>query len=147
MGFAEEGLDKTFGQLQFANGYGGFSEDGKEYIIHLQEGMSTPLPWINVIANAKFGFQVSEVGAGYTWSLNSREYKLTPWSNDPILDPAGKLSTCERNKAAKLGPLRPVLNEKKVHILFDMVKDIQSSSITVMDSSKLCVALSPWKSQ
>jgi len=86
----EEALDQTLGQLQFANGYGGFSEDGKEYIINLQEGMNTPLPWINVVANAKFGFQVSEVGAGYTWSLNSREYKLTPWSNDPILDPAGE---------------------------------------------------------
>lgn len=88
--FREEALDPTISQLQFANGYGGFSEDGKEYIIHLQEGMNTPLPWINVIANSKFGFQVSEVGAGYTWSLNSREYKLTPWSNDPILDPTGE---------------------------------------------------------
>src|SRR5680860_454188 len=86
----EEILDQTVEKLQFENGYGGFSEDGKEYIIHLQEGMSTPLPWINVIANSKFGFQVSEVGAGYTWSQNSREYKLTPWSNDPILDPAGE---------------------------------------------------------
>ncbi|TGE36917.1 glycosyl transferase family 36 [Desulfosporosinus fructosivorans] len=88
--FREEALERTIGQLQFANGYGGFSEDGEEYIIHLQEGMNTPLPWINVIANTKFGFQISEVGAGYTWSLNSREYKLTPWSNDPILDPAGE---------------------------------------------------------
>ncbi|MCB8816548.1 GH36-type glycosyl hydrolase domain-containing protein [Desulfosporosinus shakirovi] len=82
-----EGSD---GPLHFANGYGGFSEDGKEYIIELQEGMNTPLPWINVIANSKFGFQISEVGAGYTWSQNSREYKLTPWSNDPILDPVGE---------------------------------------------------------
>lgn len=88
--FHDETLDRTMGQLQFANGYGGFSEDGQEYIIHLQEGMNTPLPWINVIANSKFGFQVSEVGAGYTWSINSREYKLTPWSNDPILDPPGE---------------------------------------------------------
>ncbi|HBV86948.1 MAG TPA: glycosyl transferase family 36 [Desulfosporosinus sp.] len=77
-------------QMLFANGYGGFSEDGKEYIIELQEGRNTPLPWINVIANSTFGFQVSEVGAGYTWSQNSREYKLTPWSNDPILDPVGE---------------------------------------------------------
>ncbi len=82
--------DPAMGQLLFANGYGGFSEDGTEYIIRLQEGMNTPLPWINVIANSKFGFQVSEVGAGYTWSLNSREYKLTPWSNDPIIDPTGE---------------------------------------------------------
>ncbi|MDR3602553.1 MAG: glucoamylase family protein [Desulfosporosinus sp.] len=86
----EEVVGQTTAQLQFANGYGGFSADGQEYIIELQEGMNTPLPWINVIANSKFGFQVSEAGAGYTWSLNSREYKLTPWSNDPILDPIGE---------------------------------------------------------
>jgi cellobiose phosphorylase len=91
--FREEAIGvvgQAAGQLQFANGYGGFSADGREYIIELQEGMNTPLPWINVIANPKFGFQVSEAGAGYTWSFNSREYKLTPWSNDPILDPMGE---------------------------------------------------------
>lgn len=85
-----EGAEEGDGLLHFANGYGGFSEDGKEYVIELQEGMNTPLPWINVIANSNFGFQVSEVGAGYTWSQNSREYKLTPWSNDPVLDPVGE---------------------------------------------------------
>lgn len=86
-----EPADPEIDQLLFANGYGGFSEDGKEYIIKLQDGMNTPLPWINVIANSKFGFQISEVGAGYTWSLNSRENKLTPWSNDPVLDPSGEV--------------------------------------------------------
>jgi len=88
--FQESIGEVSTGQLHFDNGYGGFREDGKEYIIELQEGMNTPLPWINVIANSRFGFQVSEVGAGYTWSQNSREYKLTPWSNDPILDPVGE---------------------------------------------------------
>lgn len=88
--FQAELPDPAIAQLLFANGYGGFSEDGKEYIIKLQDGMNTPLPWINVIANSKFGFQVSEAGAGYTWSINSRENKLTPWSNDPILDPSGE---------------------------------------------------------
>ncbi|EHQ90074.1 GH36-type glycosyl hydrolase domain-containing protein [Desulfosporosinus youngiae] len=88
--FQEAAGESSGSRLHFSNGYGGFSEDGKEYIIELQEGMNTPLPWINVIANSNFGFQVSEVGAGYTWSQNSREYKLTPWSNDPILDPVGE---------------------------------------------------------
>lgn len=89
--FPDPGADESpQRQTHFVNGYGGFSEDGKEYIIELQEGMNTPLPWINVIANPNFGCQVSEVGAGYTWSQNSREYKLTPWSNDPILDPVGE---------------------------------------------------------
>ncbi|WP_407308792.1 GH36-type glycosyl hydrolase domain-containing protein [Desulfosporosinus sp. SB140] len=85
-----EPAEQMMSQLTFANGYGGFSQDGKEYVIKLQEGRNTPLPWINVIANPTFGFQVSEVGAGYTWSNNSREYKLTPWSNDSILDPTGE---------------------------------------------------------
>jgi len=86
----EEAIGRVARHLQFANGYGGFSEDGQEYIIELLEGMNTPLPWINVIANPKFGFQVSEAGSGYTWSLNSRENKLSPWSNDPIQDPTGE---------------------------------------------------------
>ncbi|MDQ7094981.1 glucoamylase family protein [Desulfosporosinus sp. PR] len=85
-----EAEEQIMNQLTFANGYGGFSQDGREYVIKLQEGKNTPLPWINVIANPTFGFQVSEVGAGYTWSDNSREYKLTPWSNDSLLDPTGE---------------------------------------------------------
>lgn len=78
-------------RLVYDNGYGGFSSDGKEYIIHLEDEITTPLPWINVIANPQFGFQVSESGAGFTWAKNSRENKLTPWSNDPILDPPGEV--------------------------------------------------------
>lgn len=45
-----------------------------------------PAPWINVIANKDFGFMISETGAGSTWAFNSRENKLTPWSNDPVID-------------------------------------------------------------
>ena len=73
--------------LQFENGFGGFSAGGKEYTIILREGIKTPAPWINVISNSHFGFQISESGAGMTWSENSRENRLTPWSNDPISDP------------------------------------------------------------
>lgn len=47
-----------------------------------------PRPWVNVIANSSFGFQVSEAGAGYTWAVNSRLHQVTPWSNDPVADPA-----------------------------------------------------------
>ena len=38
-----------------------------------------------------FGFQVTESGAGYTWSINSRENRLTPWSNDAVSDPPGEV--------------------------------------------------------
>ena len=76
--------------LEFFNGLGGFAADGREYVTILGEGQWTPAPWINVIANPVFGFQVSESGSGYTWSLNSRENQLTPWSNDPVSDPTGE---------------------------------------------------------
>ncbi|MBI5950393.1 MAG: hypothetical protein HY865_01935 [Chloroflexi bacterium] len=68
------------------NGLGGFSPDGKEYIIHLKSGQHTPHPWINVIANPQFGFLVSESGFGSTWAKNSGENRLTPWRNDPVTD-------------------------------------------------------------
>ncbi|MDP3919419.1 MAG: glucoamylase family protein [Candidatus Omnitrophota bacterium] len=77
--------------LQFFNGLGGFSADGREYSIHLGPGQWTPAPWINVIANPHFGFQVSESGSGYTWAENCRENQLTPWSNDPVTDPSGEI--------------------------------------------------------
>jgi cyclic beta-1,2-glucan synthetase len=75
---------------EFDNGLGGFVEDGREYMIVLGEGQWTPAPWVNVIANERLGFQVSESGAGYTWADNSRENQLTPWSNDPVSDPPGE---------------------------------------------------------
>ncbi|MGI8787174.1 MAG: GH36-type glycosyl hydrolase domain-containing protein [Pyrinomonadaceae bacterium] len=78
-------------ELTFFNGLGGFAENGKEYITLLSENQWTPAPWINVIANEHdFGFQVSEAGSGFTWAVNSRENRLTPWSNDPVSDPAGE---------------------------------------------------------
>ncbi len=72
--------------LKYFNGMGGFSYDGNEYVINLRNKETTPLPWINVIANKSFGFTISESGAGYTWCKNSRENKLTVWNNDPVTD-------------------------------------------------------------
>lgn len=71
----------------FFNGWGGFSPDGEEYRIMIKNGNHLPAPWINVLANPHFGCLISEMGTGYTWWRNSRECKLTPWSNDPVLDP------------------------------------------------------------
>ncbi|HBR34450.1 MAG TPA: hypothetical protein DD734_07445, partial [Firmicutes bacterium] len=61
-----------------------------------------PTPWSNVIANPQFGFTVSEAGGGYTWANNSREFKLTPWSNDPVLDPAGEICYLREEKSGLL---------------------------------------------
>jgi cyclic beta-1,2-glucan synthetase len=76
--------------LEFFNGLGGFDKDGREYVTILDGAAVTPAPWINVIANPGFGFQVSTEGSGYTWAENSRENQLTPWSNDPVVDPGGE---------------------------------------------------------
>ncbi|MEX2415890.1 MAG: glucoamylase family protein, partial [Paenibacillaceae bacterium] len=77
--------------LIFFNGWGGFSPNGKEYHIILKHGNHLPAPWMNVIANPQFGCLVSELGTGYTWWRNSREFKLTSWSNDPVLDPPSEM--------------------------------------------------------
>jgi cyclic beta-1,2-glucan synthetase len=76
--------------LLLDNGLGGFSRDGREYVIHLKPGQHTPLPWVNVIANPQFGFLVSEAGAGPSWAGNSGENRLTPWRNDPLTDMPGE---------------------------------------------------------
>ena len=77
--------------LAFDNGLGGFSADGREYMIYLDPGQRPPAPWVNVVANPEFGFLVSESGGGYTWALNSGENRLTPWSNDPVTDRPGEV--------------------------------------------------------
>ena len=76
--------------LEYFNGVGGFAEGGREYVTILGPGRSTPAPWINVVANRNFGFQVSAEGGGYAWSVNSREHQLTPWCNDPVTDRPGQ---------------------------------------------------------
>ncbi|NLS05800.1 protein ndvB [Rhizobium sp. P32RR-XVIII] len=78
------------GDLDFWNGFGGFARDGREYVTRLAGGTATPHPWINVISNEKFGFHVSAEGAGFTWSVNSRDYQLTSWSNDPVINRSGE---------------------------------------------------------
>ncbi len=77
--------------LAFANGIGGFTPDGREYIIDLPPGRYTPAPWVNVIANPRLGTVVSESGSAYTWYGNAQLCRLTPWSNDPVTDPSGEV--------------------------------------------------------
>jgi len=77
--------------LTFFNGLGGFHQGGREYVTLLGSEQWTPAPWSNVIGNEDdFGFLVTETGGGYSWSVNSRENRLTPWSNDAVSDPPGE---------------------------------------------------------
>jgi cyclic beta-1,2-glucan synthetase len=78
-------------RLLFENGLGGFTPDGREYLIRLRGGERPPAPWSNVLANPDFGCLVTEAGGGYTWAGNSQMNRLTPWSNDPVSDPPGEV--------------------------------------------------------
>lgn len=97
-------------ELDFFCGYGGFGKGG-EYVISLESGQTTPMPWCNVIANDTFGTIVTERGGGHTWCGNSRENKLTPWYDDPVNDPQGEfllLTDIESGETYSpfLGPLQ-----------------------------------------
>ncbi|HYN13192.1 MAG TPA: glucoamylase family protein, partial [Burkholderiales bacterium] len=76
--------------LRFFNGLGGFTPDGREYVITMAPGQITPAPWVNVLANPQFGSVISESGLAYTWSENAHESRLTPWGNDPVSDASGE---------------------------------------------------------
>lgn len=77
-------------ELHFFNGRGGFSADGKEYVIITSATETTPAPWSNVLANPTFGSIISESGQSYTWTENAHELRLTPWNNDPVCDLQGE---------------------------------------------------------
>ena len=77
-------------ELILNNGLGGFTPDGREYVITLQPDQVTPAPWVNVLANPYFGTVISESGSAYTWIENCHEFRLTPWNNDPISDTTGE---------------------------------------------------------
>ena len=76
--------------LAYFNGLGGFTPDGREYVIATNRSQTTPAPWVNVLANRHFGTIVSESGSAYTWSENALQFRLTPWKNDPVMDATGE---------------------------------------------------------
>jgi cellobiose phosphorylase len=82
--------EPPYRELLFYNGIGGFTPDGREYVITTRPDNRTPAPWVNVLANPVFGTVVTESGGGYTWSENAHEFRLTPWSNDAVSDAGGE---------------------------------------------------------
>jgi cyclic beta-1,2-glucan synthetase len=86
----ERAVELPHRDLLFSNGLGGFTLDGREYVITLRPGETTPAPWTNVLANPQFGAVITESGGGYTWGENAHELRLTPWYNDPVTDARGE---------------------------------------------------------
>ncbi|WP_375705043.1 GH36-type glycosyl hydrolase domain-containing protein [Bartonella sp. AA86SXKL] len=94
--------------LRYWNGYGGFNQHN-HYVIRLHGRTTTPHPWINVIANHRFGFHVSAEGAIFTWANNSRDYQLTPWANDPTSNRPGEaLYLVDRQSLKRFSPVSTV---------------------------------------
>ncbi len=106
-------------ELEFFNGLGGFADGGREYVTILGEGQWTPAPWVNVIANPSFGFQVSVEGAGYTWSINSQQNQLSPWSNDSVSDGPGEVIYLRDEDTGELwGPTAlPIREEARPYVV------------------------------
>jgi cyclic beta-1,2-glucan synthetase len=104
--------------LLFDNGLGGFTPDGREYVIYLAPGRMPPAPWINVIANPEFGFTVSESGSGNTWAVNSGENRLTPWHNDPVSDPPSEALYLRDEETAQIWSPTPLpAGEPEPHLI------------------------------
>ncbi|RIL05060.1 MAG: glycosyl transferase [Proteobacteria bacterium] len=102
--------------LELWNGLGGFANDGREYVTILGEGQWTPAPWIGVVANPVFGFHTSVEGGGYTWSGNSRENQLTPWSNDAVGDRPGEaVYVRDEDDGVLLGPTALPIRDEAGH--------------------------------
>ena len=99
--------DETL-DLDFFNGFGGFNKKDKSYVIRLKDYENTPAPWINVVSNKDFGFHISEVGSTYTWCGNSRENKITPWSNDWVVDPSGEVLYIRDNEVGTYFTITPM---------------------------------------
>lgn len=73
-------------KLKYFNEYGGFSEDGKEYLIKTNLTNRLPAVWSNILANKNFGTVVTDSMGGYTWFKNSRLNRISSWENDSCLD-------------------------------------------------------------
>ncbi|MEJ7912290.1 MAG: glucoamylase family protein, partial [Chitinophagaceae bacterium] len=134
--------------LLFFNGTGGFTPDGNEYKIITEKTKTTPAPWVNIIANPVFGSVVSESGSAYTWAINAHEYRLTPWSNDPVSDVGGEAFYFRDEESGnfwspspfpKKGASPYVITHGFGYSIFDHVEDGLCSQMTVFVDKELPV--------
>ncbi|OXM17146.1 GH36-type glycosyl hydrolase domain-containing protein [Paenibacillus herberti] len=112
-GISVQPLEPEAEDLLFFNGWGGFQPSDGNYVIRLREGHPLAVPWSNVMANPKFGTLVTERGTGYSWWSNSREFKLSPWSNDPVLDAPGELLYVRDEDSGKFWTSSPAPGEPR----------------------------------
>ena len=106
--------------LMYYNEYGGFSEDGKEYLITINKEKRLPTVWSNILANSKFGTVVTDSMGGYTWYKNSRLNRITAWENNACYDIPSEvifIKNIENSKTWSLG-LNPKPDDKNYNIIY-----------------------------
>ncbi|GHE19973.1 cyclic beta 1-2 glucan synthetase [Halomonas urumqiensis] len=122
------------------NPLGGFTADGREYVVHLGPDQRTPAPWVNVIANPDFGCVISESGGSYTWRINAHENRLTTWHNDPVSDPSGEALYLRDEESGHVWSPTPLPVHSDAHYLvrhgfgysvFETVQDGISTQLSV----------------
>ncbi|UOF89814.1 carbohydrate-binding protein [Fodinisporobacter ferrooxydans] len=128
-------------QGEFFNGWGSFIEDGQAYQIHVQNGAYLSRPLSNVLANPQFGCILTELGTGYSWWRNSRECKLTPWNNDPVLDPPGEclyLCDIDTNKIWSAAP-KPAGGDRTYQVVhgwgFSRIEQMDGEILHTMETT------------
>ena len=106
--------------LKYYNEYGGFSADGKEYLIKINKNNKLPTVWSHVMANEKFGTIVTESMGGYSWYKNCRLNRITSWNNNPCYDIPSEIVYIkdeETKKTWSLG-INPMPDNKNYNIIF-----------------------------
>ncbi|MBR4506455.1 MAG: hypothetical protein IKP21_06745 [Bacteroidales bacterium] len=86
---------RVWSSLEYYNQYGGFDNEGRDYVV---TNTNTPMPWVNVLANPRFGCVVSSTMAGFTFANNAQQFKLTGWSNDIVRDTATEMLLINRHQ-------------------------------------------------
>lgn len=109
-------------ELEFYNEYGGFSSDGKEYVININKNKKLPLAWSNILANGNFGTVVTDAMGGYTWYKNSRLNRITALSNDAVQDMPSEviyLQDCVSRQAWSLA-VSPMPDDNEYYIKYGL---------------------------
>ena len=107
-------------ELKYYNEYGGFTSDGREYVIRTNQYHKLPTTWSHIIANPNFGTIVTENMGGFTWSRNSRLNRLSSWSNNPVMDVPSEaiyLKDIKNGKTWSLGAL-PMPDDKDYYVKY-----------------------------
>ncbi len=111
---------EEYDNLKYYNEYGGFSQDGKEYLIKINKENRIPAVWCNVLTNENFGTIVTENMGGYTWYENCRVNRVTAWNNSSTMDIPSEiiyLKDKEKNVVWSLGA-NPAPDENDYNIIY-----------------------------